>query len=57
MIWLLIAISASSSNYGNVSSVEFNSKQQCLEARELIKVTHKTTVDTFCIQKGSENDK
>ncbi|QHB48827.1 hypothetical protein [Escherichia phage vB_EcoM_011D4] len=54
-VWLLIAISNSMYNYGNMSSIEFSTKQDCVKAREIIREDNKRFMNLYCVEKQKVN--
>lgn len=54
-VWLLIAISHSMYNYGNMSSIEFATKQDCVKAREIIREDNKRFMNLYCVEKQKVN--
>lgn len=54
-VWLLIAISNSMYNYGNMSSIEFSTKQDCVKAREIISEDNKRFMNLYCVEKQKVN--
>jgi len=52
MIWILLSLSAGYYNAGNVSGVEFNSQQACIDARTEIRKHDKMNLVVMCVKKG-----
>ncbi|QIK14876.1 hypothetical protein G7090_16455 [Leclercia sp. 29361] len=52
MIWILLSLSTGYYNSGNISGIEFNTQENCIEAMEQVKKQDKVNAALMCVKKG-----
>lgn len=56
-VWALIAMSTGGYNFGTVTAIEFNNKQACIQAREIMKQNGLDNPRTVCVPKDGVKNK